>query len=57
MTFSDMKKLTRAIDDIETWAHAVGTESEQDEPDYEKLVRFNKYLDEAKQAAFEICIK
>jgi hypothetical protein len=57
MTFAETQTLIHAIQQIETWTRAYEREGNKENPDWDKLVEYTKWLKEAKEQVFDIANK
>ena len=57
MTYAETSTLVRAIDEIETWATAITREQENESTDYDRVLRLQGFLQEAKEKVFDIANK
>ena len=57
MTYDEASKLVKAIDEIETWTRAYEREGDKENPDWDKLSEYTKWLKEAKEKVFDIASK
>lgn len=59
MTYAETSKLVAAINDVETWAGAARAEMAKPYEDFdlEAYNRYNRYLESAKQAVFNLASK
>jgi len=57
MTYAETHKLVKALDEIETWASAIAREHAKESVDYDRMATLEKYLQEAKETAFDIANK
>ena len=57
MTYAETNTLVKAIDEIETWAVAITREQEKESVDYDRVLRLQGFLQEAKEKVFDIVNK
>lgn len=57
MTYAETNTLVKAIDEIETWTIAVTREQEKESVDYDRVLRLQGFLQEAKEKVFDIANK
>ena len=57
MTYAETNDLVKALDQIETWASAIAREHAKESIDYDRILTLEKYLQEAKETAFNIANK
>ena len=57
MTYAETNTLVKAIDEIETWAVAITREQEKETVDYDRVIRLQGFLQEAKEKVFDISNK
>lgn len=57
MTFEETQNLTSAIQAIETWTRAYERENNEENPNYDHLVQYRKWVKEAKEKVFAHCTK
>jgi hypothetical protein len=57
MTYAETNTLVKAIDEIETWAVAITREQEKESVDYDRVLRLQGFLQEAKEKVFDIANK
>ena len=57
MTYAETNTLVKAIDEIETWAVAITREQEKETVDYDRVLRLQGFLEEAKEKVFDLAKK
>ena len=57
MTYAQTNELIKALDQIETWASAIARGHAKESIDYDRMATLEKYLQDAKEAAFNIANK
>ena len=57
MTYAETNTLVKAIDEIETWAIAITREQEKESVDYDRVLRLQGFLEEAKEKVFDLAKK
>ncbi len=57
MTYAETNTLVKAIDEIETWAVAITREQEKESVDYDRVLRLQGFLEEAKEKVFDLAKK
>ena len=57
MTYAETNTLVKAIDEIETWAVAITREQQSESVDYDRVLRLEGFLRDAKEKVFDIANK
>jgi len=57
MTYAETNTLVKAIDEIETWAVAITREQQSESVDYDRVLRLQGFLQEAKEKVFDLANK